>query len=193
MSPHKRLFKEYTSLKYVSSSKYCPSWHPPGSQGWLEKNETKTRKVTSNDWNRSNVYLSKIKEEFPKVHTNTGKNSGSIKDWQTEIFLGQGDSKVFGPSQSPSYRGKYWMSSMKNNKYINSRGWTVQIKLDKMEPYPWEKYTLWLWVGSDHLINCRSCSTSCTIDIMSATKEGIEVAKFWQERILFITQYHLTC
>jgi hypothetical protein len=35
-----------------------------------------------------------------------------------------------------------------------------------------------------HLINCPSCSTSCTMDdIMSATEEGIEVAKFWQERI----------
>lgn len=35
-----------------------------------------------------------------------------------------------------------------------------------------------------HLINFPRCPTSCTIDdIISATKEGIEVANFWQDRI----------
>lgn len=35
-----------------------------------------------------------------------------------------------------------------------------------------------------HLMNRPSCPTSCTMDdIMSATEEGIEVPKFWQEMI----------
>jgi len=35
-----------------------------------------------------------------------------------------------------------------------------------------------------HLISCPSCPTSCTMDdIMLVTKEGIEVAKFWQDSI----------
>lgn len=39
-----------------------------------------------------------------------------------------------------------------------------------------------------HLINCPTCSTSCTKDdIMSVTKEGIEIASFWQERICHTT------
>lgn len=43
----------------------------------------------------------------------------------------------------------------------------------------------------DHVspkVTCPSCPTSCTMDdILSATKEGIEVAKFWQDSIWHIT------
>jgi hypothetical protein len=35
-----------------------------------------------------------------------------------------------------------------------------------------------------HLKICRSCPTSCTMeDIMTTTKEGIELGKFWQNSI----------